>query len=101
MRKCIGITLGDVTGIGPEVIAKAIASGKLDRRFDYEIIGNLATKRRRDAYHWIVAGAHRCLSGQLAALGTGPIAKALVAPRPGQTELLAHLSRTKRFAIML
>jgi len=100
-RRRIGITLGDVAGIGPEVIAKAIASGKLDRRFDYEVIGNPATKRRRDAYNWIVAGAHRCLSGELAALVTGPIAKELVAPWPGQTELLAHLSRTKRFAMML
>ncbi|MEI6084758.1 MAG: 4-hydroxythreonine-4-phosphate dehydrogenase PdxA [Verrucomicrobiota bacterium] len=100
MRKRIGITLGDVAGIGPEVIAKALASGKLDRRFDYEIIGNPATKRRRDAFDWIVAGVRRCLAGDLAALVTGPIAKELVAPWPGQTELLAHLCGTKKFAML-
>jgi 4-hydroxythreonine-4-phosphate dehydrogenase len=101
MRRRIGITLGDVAGIGPEVIAKAIASGQLDRRFDYEIIGNPHTKRRRDATNWIIAGAHRCLAGDLAALVTGPVAKELVAPYPGQTELLADLAGTKKFAMLL
>ncbi len=96
----IGITLGDVTGIGPEVVAKALRSGKLDRRFDYEIIGD-PRARRQDARQWIETGARRCLTGELAALVTGPITKELVAPWPGQTELLAHLSRTKKFAMML
>ena len=48
-RLRIGITLGDVAGIGPEIVAKALTSRKLDRRFDYEIIGNPHTKRRADA----------------------------------------------------
>lgn len=38
-RPRIGVTLGDPAGIGPEVVRKALASGKLDPRFDYEIIG--------------------------------------------------------------
>jgi 4-hydroxythreonine-4-phosphate dehydrogenase len=104
-RRRIGVTLGDPAGIGPEVVAKALKSGRLDRRFDYEIIGNSRTKRRADAADWIVEGAKRCLAGDLAALVTAPIAKELLHragyPFVGQTELLAHLSRTKRFAMML
>jgi len=93
-RRLIGITLGDPAGIGPEVVAKALASGKLDRRFDYEIIRG--TPRRA-----LAAGAQRCLAGDLAALVTGPISKRQIAPWPGQTEFLAQLAGTKRFAMML
>lgn len=89
MRRRIGITLGDPAGIGPEVVEKALASGRLDRRYDYEIVPSLEI------------GAKRSLTGELAALVTGPITKKMVAPWPGQTEYLAHLSRTKRFAMML
>jgi 4-hydroxythreonine-4-phosphate dehydrogenase len=101
----IGITLGDVAGIGPEIVAKALASGKLDKRYRYEVIGDPGTTIRERAAHWVVAGAERCLRGDLAALVTGPIAKELLHqagyPFVGQTELLAHLSRTKKFAMLL
>jgi len=104
-RPRIGITLGDPAGIGPEVVLKALRSGQLDRRFDYEIIGNPRTKRRADAIDWVVEGATRCLASELAAIATAPITKELLHragyPFTGQTELLAHLSRTKRFAMML
>ena len=104
-RPRIGITLGDPAGIGPEVVAKALKSGRLDRRFDYEIIGDSRTKRRADAVVWVVEGAKRCLAGELAALATAPITKELLHragyPFVGQTELLAHISHTKRFAMML
>jgi 4-hydroxythreonine-4-phosphate dehydrogenase len=92
-RPRIGITLGDPAGIGPEIVAKALASRKLDRRFDYEVVG-----AGRQA---VETGAKRCLTGELAGLVTGPITKRLVAPFPGQTELLAHLAGTKKFAMML
>jgi 4-hydroxythreonine-4-phosphate dehydrogenase len=86
-------------------VAKALKSGRLNRRFDYEIIGDPRTKRRADAVEWVVDGAKRCLAGELAALVTGPITKELLHhagyPFVGQTELLAHLSHTKRFAMML
>src|SRR5258708_19676670 len=104
-RPRIGITLGDPAGIGPEVVAKALKSGRLDRRFDYEIIGNPRTKRRADAADWVVEGAKRCLAGDLLALVTAPITKELL-HRAGyaflcQTELLAHLSPTTPFALIL
>ena len=50
-RPRIGITLGDVAGIGPEIVAKALASGQLNNRFDYEVIGD-PRARRRDARQW-------------------------------------------------
>lgn len=104
-RPRIGITLGDIAGIGPEIVAKALASGKLNKRFDYEIIGNPRTKRRADAVDWVVEGARRCLSGELAALVTAPISKKLLRDAgyrfEGHTELLAHVARTNRFAMML
>ena len=104
-RPRIGITLGDPAGIGPEVVAKALKSGRLDRRFDYEVIGDPHTRRRADAVDWVVDGAKRCLKAELSALATAPISKELLHragyPFVGQTELLAHLSRTKRFAMML
>lgn len=89
----IGITLGDPAGIGPEVVAKALDSSKLDRRYDYEVLG-----AGRQA---IEQGVKRCLAGELAGLVTGPITKKLVAPWPGQTEFLAHLTGTKKFAMLL
>jgi 4-hydroxythreonine-4-phosphate dehydrogenase len=104
-RPRIGITLGDIAGIGPEIVAKALASRKLDKRFDYEVIGDPRTKHRVDAVDWVVQGAHRCLSGELAALVTAPISKQLLRNAgyrfEGHTELLAHIARTKRFAMML
>src|SRR5207249_9723970 len=96
MRRRIGITLGDPAGIGPEVVAKALASGKLDRRFDYEVIGDPKTKIATLAIDWIADGAARCLHGELAALVTAPIRKRLLEDAcydwPGQTEMLAHIS---------
>jgi len=105
MRRRIGITLGDPAGIGPEVVLKALRSGRIDRRFEYEVIGNPLTKRRADAADWVVEGAERCLAGELAALVTAPITKDLLQQAGyafvGQTELLADVSHTKRFAMML
>ncbi len=104
-RPRIGITLGDPRGIGPEVVAKALKSGKLDRRFDYELIGDPRAKRRADAADWVVEGAKRCLSGELAGLATAPITKELLRPPLSvhwpNRRLLANLSHTRRFAMML
>lgn len=101
----IGITLGDVRGIGPEIVAKALRSRKLRRGVRYEVIGNPKTRRPADAIEWLVHGATRCLRGELAALVTAPISKNLISQAGyefvGQTELLAHISHTKKFAMLL
>ncbi|MDX2225644.1 MAG: 4-hydroxythreonine-4-phosphate dehydrogenase PdxA [Verrucomicrobiae bacterium] len=114
-KPCIGITLGDVAGIGPEVIAKALQSGKLDGRFEYRVLfGNLAPaiapgRVSRRAAHFALEclerGVALALQGSLAALVTGPVNKSGLKMTgfsfPGQTEFLAHLTRTKKFAMML
>ena len=107
-RPRIGITLGDPAGIetGGRGQGIKIGPGQL-RHFDYEVIGNPTHKRRADAADWAVEGAKRCLAGgrNLAALATAPITKELLHragyPFTGQTELLANLSHTRRFAMML
>ena len=112
-KRTIGITFGDVAGIGPEVVRKALASGKLDKRFRYEVIGEslqvplgqVSAKAGRAAAKWVVEGTQRCLSGELAALVTAPLNKeglhAAGYDFPGHTELLAKLTRTKKFAMMM
>jgi 4-hydroxythreonine-4-phosphate dehydrogenase len=104
-RPRIAITLGDVAGIGPEIVTKALRSGKLDKRFEYEIIGNPRTKRRQDAVSWVVEAATRCQQGELAGMVTAPISKALIRQAgyrfEGHTELLAYLTRTEKYAMML
>jgi 4-hydroxythreonine-4-phosphate dehydrogenase len=104
-RLRIGITLGDVAGIGPEVVAKALKSRRIPRDVSYEIIGNTDTRRRADAGDWVAEGARRCLAGDLDALVTAPITKELLQrggyPFVGQTEMLASIAKPKRFAMML
>ncbi len=38
-KTCIGITLGDCAGIGPEIIQLALKSDRLPKSADYKIIG--------------------------------------------------------------
>jgi len=109
----IGITLGDVAGIGPEVVCKALDSGKIDLRFEYEVIGKMfdvplgkvSADAGRAAGRWVEEGVRRCLAGELAALVTAPLNKEGLHAGgydfPGHTELLAKLTGTSRFAMML
>lgn len=54
---------------------------------------------------WVAAAAKACLAGTCDALVTAPLSKEGLAlaglPFPGHTEYLAHLTRTKTFAMML
>lgn len=112
-KRLIGITLGDVAGIGPEVVRKALASGKLDLRFGYEVIGKpfdvrlgkVSAEAGRAAVQWVEEGVRRCLAGELAALVTAPLNKeglhAAGYRFPGHTEMLAELTHTKKFAMMM
>ena len=113
--KPIAITLGDVAGIGPEVIRKALKSKKLNSRFKYEVIladkipkikpGKISLTASRFALDSLKEGVAGCLQGNYAALVTGPVNKAglkLAGFRfPGQTEWLAHRTKIKKFAMML
>ena len=150
----IGISLGDVAGIGPEVTLKALASRNISREFVYLIIGDrtvlettakrLKIKRAmktwqpgfplardgsvfvyqpnpstlprmplgrlnvssaRAAYEWLGVGVRLCLRKECAALVTAPVNKEAINRAginfQGATELLAQLTKTKTFAMML
>lgn len=110
----IGVTLGDGAGIGPEVAAAALRSGKLDDAFDYRIIGpepggciagQPTPATARAAWDALEEAAARALSGELAAVVTAPVCKAglydLGFRFPGQTEFFAARCGTENFAMLL
>ena len=101
VSRAIGITLGDAAGIGPEVTAAALASGRLDARFSWRILGSCpgAVPGQPDAVTARAALAaleesiHLLRSGDIAAVVTAPVCKAALAAEgftfPGQTEFYA------------
>ncbi len=109
----IGITLGDVAGIGPEVAAGALRSELLDRRFEYRLIGEPEAGRAGEPTMATAQGALRALEeaaeltrrGELAAVVTGPIHKARMQAVgfafPGQTEFFAERAGVTDFAMCL
>ena len=110
---CIGITLGDAAGIGPEVIDAALASGKLDAAFTYRIIGErgkaIAGEPTPDSARAARAALEESVkmlrTGQIAAVVTGPIHKARMQAIgfefPGQTEFYAQRAGVENFAMCL
>jgi 4-hydroxythreonine-4-phosphate dehydrogenase len=114
-RPVLAITLGDVAGIGPEVAGKALASGRLDRRFDYEIVledqspkvapGKLSAAAARFALRSLEAALLGIRSGRYCGVVTGPVNKTglgRVGFRfPGQTEWFAARTGIRRHAMML
>jgi len=109
----IGLTLGDAAGIGPEIIDAALASGRLDARFQYRVIGSRegaqpgspteATAQAARAA--LEESARLALTGEIAAVVTGPIHKARMQAIgfefPGQTEFFAHRAGVEDFAMCL
>jgi 4-hydroxythreonine-4-phosphate dehydrogenase len=67
--------------------------------------GLVRTDAARAAAHWIEAAVRGCLCGDFAAMVTAPICKEGLARAgiafPGHTEMIAHLTATRRFAMML
>jgi len=112
-KNTIGLTLGDAAGIGPEIIAAALASGRLDKSFAYRVIGsaggakpgepNEATARAARAA--LEESARLAVSGEIAAVVTGPIHKARMQAIgfefPGQTEFFAQRANEENFAMCL
>ncbi|MDR3589531.1 MAG: 4-hydroxythreonine-4-phosphate dehydrogenase PdxA [Negativicutes bacterium] len=68
-RPIIGITLGDPSGIGPEIIAKSLAAGKV-----------------YDEVKPLVIGSGKILSRALAGLGLGAKVNAVTDPQAGKYE---------------
>jgi 4-hydroxythreonine-4-phosphate dehydrogenase len=128
----IGITCGDVNGIGPETACKAVSSGVWQKEVEFIFIGpgNAdATSSSRFSENWnvpfdgkitpgkITAAASKtavaaieravrgCLAGELDAMVTAPICKEGLKLAgfnwPGHTEMIAGLTGTKRYGMML
>ena len=136
----IGITLGDLNGIGPEVALKAVRQLGTVAGVQFVLIGSpnavtslLSPKQRlsrnlllwdptphltprhrpgriaadaaRAAAAWIYFAVRACRAGILDALVTAPISKKglqLAGVRfPGHTEMLAQLTGTRRYAMLL
>src|SRR5215467_8171119 len=112
-RPRIGVTLGDCAGIGPEVVALALKSGRVPDSTEYVVLGRqpnckpgvptLETARAAAAaLEEAVTLARR---SELAAIVTGPVHKARMYEIgfrfPGQTEFFAERCGVKNFAMCL
>jgi len=142
MKPTIAITMGDPAGIGPEVLLKAVATGRVKRWCNPIILGdenilnhiarklglidhlpsltvhNLSTlttatikpgrpyaRCGRAMVRYIETAARMALSGAVDDMVTGPISKEAIrkggSPFPGHTEMLASLTGTEDYAMML
>jgi len=100
-KAIIGITRGDQAGIGPEVVAAALASGELSSACSYQIIGEQVdavlgkpdATTARAALDALEQSAQMLKSGQIDAVVTAPVGKEglheLGFDFPGQTEFFA------------
>ncbi|WAC19204.1 4-hydroxythreonine-4-phosphate dehydrogenase PdxA [Luteolibacter sp. SL250] len=107
------ITAGDPAGIGPEVIGKALSSGKLPAGFDFEILGDTTAgtpgKPDRRSAEAALAGlqeaAARLKDGTGDAVVTAPVSKEALQSVgftfPGQTEFFADAFGVEDFGMLL
>jgi 4-hydroxythreonine-4-phosphate dehydrogenase len=107
------ITLGDPAGIGPEVIALALASGKLPAGFEFVVLGDKSAgipgkpdlRSAAAALAALDQAVTELKQGTAAAVVTGPVSKeglqSLGFPFPGQTEYFAHAFGVDDFGMLL
>ena len=113
----IAVTVGDPSGIGPEVAAKAardprvvaVCRPMLYGPHEAEDLarfpaGRVNVEAARAAYDAIVAATADAIAGRVSAVATAPIHKEAFAaagfPWRGHTDLLAHLCGASRVAMM-
>jgi 4-hydroxythreonine-4-phosphate dehydrogenase len=113
MAKCIGITLGDCAGIGPEIVDAALNSGRLGHQTEYKIIGEYpqcslgqpTPETARAAAAALEQAATLAGRGEVDAIVTGPIHKARMYEIgfkfPGQTEFFAARCGVGNYAMLL
>jgi 4-hydroxythreonine-4-phosphate dehydrogenase len=116
-RPRVGITVGDPSGIGPEIAVKAAADARVLAACEPVLYGPctaaelarfpagvIAADSARAAHNAIVAAVADAMSGRIQAVATAPIHKeafhAAGLGWPGHTELLAELTGATRFAMM-
>lgn len=113
MTKKIAITLGDPAGIGPEVVAAALARPDIAALADFEVIGSSAgflpgqptSASARAAFDALEEAVARAQAGEFSAVVTGPVSKKQMHEVgfdfPGQTEFFAARTGTENFAMCL
>ena len=116
-RLRIAITVGDPSGIGPEVSLKAAEDARVQAAGEVVLYGpttdaelaafpsgKVTAEAGRSAYQTIKRAVSDVQAGRADALGTAPINKEAFAeaglPWRGHTELLAHLTGAPRVAMM-
>lgn len=113
-RPIIGITIGDVAGIGPEIVKKALAEPAIHKVCLPVVVGEPDDVRVKQGYVSKAAGeyAMKCirdavemaLCGDIDAIVTAPISKEGIHKAgykfEGHTDYLAYLTGTKEYSMM-
>ena len=124
----IGITCGDINGIGPEVAIKAVGSNSWNKEdVEFILVGpeklfpgmtvwDIATEKPPEpgavtaeasvtAFAAIERAVQGCLAGEIDAMVTAPICKEGLKlagiPWPGHTEMIAAMTGCRRYGMML
>ena len=114
MKPRIGITVGDPSGIGPEIARKAADDPRVRDICEPVLYGppagsrftpgQLSAEAGRAAYDAICAAVRDAQAGAIAAITTAPINKLAFSraglPWKGHTDLLGHLTGSPRVAMM-
>jgi 4-hydroxythreonine-4-phosphate dehydrogenase len=110
----IGITVGDPSGIGPEIARKAASDAGVRALCDPTIYGLdasvtanpgvVSAESGRAAYDAICTAVRDAQAGVIAGIATAPVSKLAFAraglPWRGHTDLLGHLTGSPRVAMM-
>jgi len=110
----IAITIGDPSGIGPEVAGKAAADPRVRQVCEPVLYGPrdleafrpgiVSAEAGRAAHDAICAAVADARAGHVRAIATAPVSKLAFAkaglPWKGHTDLLAHLTGSTRVAMM-
>lgn len=109
----IGLTVGDPSGIGPEILRSALSSPDLPGDVDWVPVGDISPRSpgnpdaegARIAWDALEEAARELLDGRLHGVVTGPVSKsglqAIGFPFPGQTEFFAARANVSNFAMCL
>jgi 4-hydroxythreonine-4-phosphate dehydrogenase len=114
MKPRIAITVGDPAGIGPEIARKAAEDPRVREVCEPVLYGPpegsqftpgvLSGEAGQAAYEAICAAVRDAQAGSIAAIATAPINKLAFSkaglPWKGHTDLLGHLTRSPRVAMM-
>lgn len=112
MKPVVGITVGDVAGVGPEIIRKALKDRSAHKVCVPVVIGDLAlkypqysAKAGEYAMQCVRDAVSMVLSGSIDAIVTAPICKEGIYKAgyrfEGHTDYLAYLTGTKEYSMML